>query len=178
MIKPGLSQAEVSSAGSYTRLQIRLHWTTLALLVVQWLASRSMPGIMSALEKGQTPGALEFLLSSLHVYCGLIIGCLVVVRLYLRWRHGVPGPVAGTPAIMVVLARTVHYGLYFVLIVMPVSGALVWFEILPELTSWHHRFGTILILLIVVHTAAAACHHWILKDGVLRRIVAPGDRNS
>jgi len=164
-----------ANAAGYLRSQIRLHWATVALLLLQWLSSQRMPGIMETLDAGATPSAIEFLLSTAHVYLGLSVLGLVVARLYLRKMHGVPAAPRHS-GLLANLARFTHYGLYLMLVVMPVSGALGWFGVLPAAGHWHHQLGWVLILLIVLHTVAALWHHLIKQDGVMRRMLVPVDQ--
>ena len=158
----------------YSQLQIRLHWITVGLLAVQWVFSGNMPAIIDTLDAGAAPNGWQFLQSSIHVYTGLSVLGIVLVRLYLRRRDGTPPAPAGQSGVLHCLAKVTHYGLYCTLICMPITGALTWFGVLPAASIWHHRLSWVLILLIILHTSAALWHRWVKKDGVLARMLSSG----
>jgi cytochrome b561 len=91
-----------------------------------------------------------------------------------------------------VLATVVHVGLYGLMIGMPIAGWLIlggegksvpFFGLeLPPLIGpndaladqaeeIHELVGTIGYYLIALHTAAALAHHYILRDGILTRML-------
>lgn len=162
----------------YSRLRIRLHWLTVGLLAIQWLCSDSMPAIINALDSGAAPDGWQFLISSIHVYSGLAVLGVVIVRLYLRLRDGAPPPPTDLSGFLVSVGLATHFGLYIALIMMPVSGALSWFGVVDDASIWHHRLGWVLLLLITVHVLAALWHHWVKKDGVLHRMLKSAEESD
>jgi cytochrome b561 len=90
------------------------------------------------------------------------------------------------------LAHLGHATLYGLMVAIPVSGWLmssakgfqtVWFGLVPIpdligrdrelgdlLQSVHKALTLVLMLAIAGHVAAALWHHFVLKDGTLRRI--------
>lgn len=172
------SQERRRKPTGYSRLQIRLHWLSVGLLAVQWLFSGNMPTIIDILDSGSVPDGWQFLVSSIHVYCGLTVLGVVIARLYLRCTYGAALPPAEISGFLVILGQATHYGLYIALILMPVTGALSWFGVLDDASIWHHRLSWVLLLLIILHVSAAIWHHWVKKDGVLYRMLKSQDESD
>lgn len=162
-----------------------LHWSILALIIVQYvLASRA-----EDLPLG--PDKINTLAS--HKSFGITILGLAVLRLV--WRLLNPPP--ALPATMKSwehgLARLTHVLLYALLFAVPISGWLMssaanfpvsWFGLvqLPDfvkpshdlheqLESLHENFNTAMFALAIAHILAALRHHFLLKDSVLRRML-------
>jgi|SRR5690625_888350 len=131
-------------------------------------------------------------LYSWHKWAGVSIFLLVVLRLIWRLRHPAPPMVAQLSPAMKKLAIAGHYGLYMLMLAIPLSGWLmssakgvptVWFGVLPlpDLVPEHQALGELLLavhvnlnLLMVAailgHVAMALKHHFIDKDNTLRRM--------
>jgi cytochrome b561 len=108
----------------------------------------------------------------------------------LIWRKAAgAGLPAADPGVLHVLAKANHYLLYillaivlalgfanafvrgynlFDLISLPQVGEQVWRR---PLTHWHGLAANILLALAFLHAAAALVHHYIFRDGVLRRML-------
>jgi len=173
----------VSGSSGYSRQAILIHWIVAALLVVQFLAGWNL----DAHEAGMPAGPI----SNLHASLGIMIGLLVLYRLIVRVSRKVP-QLSSLPVWQRHAAETVHILLLAMLIVMPAAGvvtalnegaAFTLFGFIPlplmtpseglaDLMEETHEMGaTILLVLVGLHVAAALYHHFILKDGVLRRML-------
>jgi len=172
---------------SYTGTAKVLHWTILALLVVQFIVAWTMPEI----RRDTKPGTLI----NLHISFGIVILAVVVVRLAWRARHGEPVPEDGIPPWQVRSARLVHWLLYLLLFVVPILGWIsaswrgfpvaVFGVELPKLVAtrapgfgWtgnvHSLLATYALLgLVGLHAAAALYHYFVRRDRVLQRML-PG----
>ena len=171
----------------YTGTAKALHWTIVALLIVQFIAAWTMPDIKRA-TKPDT-------LINLHISVGVLILFVAVLRLTWRAGHPEPPPEDGLPPRQVQSARAVHWLLYALLFVLPVLGWLnaswrgfpvIMFGLeLPKLLAtrapgggWtgdvHALLATYgLLTLVGLHVAAALYHYFIRRDGVLQRML-PG----
>jgi cytochrome b561 len=171
----------------YTGTAKALHWTIVALLIVQFVAAWTMPDI----KRDTKPDTLI----NLHISVGVLI--LFVAALRLAWRagHPEPPPEDGLPPWQVQSARAVHWLLYALLFVLPVLGwlnaswrgfpAIMFGLELPKLLAtrapdwgWtgdvHALLATYgLLTLVGLHVAAALNHYFIRRDGVLQRML-PG----
>lgn len=136
---------------------------------------------------------------ALHQTAGFVMFLLAVARLYWRATHKPPAPPAGMPAGQRIASAVTHGTLYLFLLGMPLSGyiglAARGREIpvfglfnLPHLTprsfdlsanaqTLHYYAQFIMYGLIVLHIAAALYHHFVLKDGILARML-PGRRKA
>lgn len=148
-----------------------LHW------VVAWLLLPQLALGWAADAAGTRDDWL--LLLQWHVGLGVLVGVLVLVRIALRWRHRRARPGAGKPW-RARAASAVHLGLYAILLVLPVSGYVLWVwtqapgptiagmplprlfsppgedESLRSLAGYAHDGGAwLLVGLVLVHVAGA-----------------------
>lgn len=160
-----------------------LHWL-IALLVIANL----LIGIFH--------GALEDVirLIPVHKSIGMTVLVLSVIRVLWRftWTHpAYPSTVTRSEAVTARMVQTLFYGL---IIIMPLTGWIMasagkyplnWFGLvdLPKFgitqtdtvylvgREAHGILGWLFAALVVLHVAAALRHHFILKDGVLQRMI-------
>jgi cytochrome b561 len=176
------------AGGRYDALAISLHWLT-ALLVATLLILVEAWGF---LPRGPARHALQ----SLHVSLGISLTAVVLVRL--AWRNTLARrlPPAAT-GLAEIAARSVHYLLYVLLFTMFVTGfTKLWSHghaasffglfgipspfaisktVFPLVDTVHHWTAWVIIGVAGLHGTAALFHHYILRDGVLRRML-PGRR--
>jgi len=180
--------ALTSTHPGYTGVAKTLHWTILALLIVQFVLAWAMPDI----HRDTQPDTLI----NLHLSFGALILAVVIVRLGWRLIQGEPEPAAGLTPRERLVSHVVHWLLYLLLLVGPILGwinaswrgfpAVVFglFE-LPKLMAtrapgfgWtgdvHGVLANYLMLALVgLHSAAALYHYFVRRDGVLQRML-PG----
>jgi cytochrome b561 len=136
----------------------------------------------------------RFFHRSIHADIGYVILLLMAARLIWRAIHPVPALPADAPRWERIAARTNHWALYLVTMVVAVlgwahSGAhkpdyASWFGLfrVPQFTStnkasadfyedWHIYGAYLLIALVVIHVLAALYHHFIKRDRVAARMV-------
>ena len=179
-----------NTAARWGSVSIGLHWTIAALvLVVQ------VPAGITMVASG--PGMLQNVCYDIHKTTGIVIFLLAIVRLSWRWSHPVPLLPADLPGWQAKLARTTHALLYLVLFLMPVTGFLytamagfpVPFFMVYDLAKWvpvdkpvaevfkwaHLSLQFVLYLTVILHVAGALQHHYVRKDGVLRRMLSSSE---
>lgn len=170
--------------GSVSKL---LHWAVLAMVLAMAYLGLTMGDLPNGPGKAAT--------YALHKSIGLTLLAVMLLRLAWRLWAGAPAPVAGTPRWQAHVARLTHWGLYALLLAMPLSGwilnsaagaPLQWFglvsvpalggqdEGLREIAEEAHEllFWT-LVALALVHVAAAVYHHLFARDATLLRML-PG----
>ncbi len=179
---------QTTTSAHYDRLTITLHWLT-ALDVIFLFASFQ---VWSRLERG-TP--LRHDLQSLHISCGILLALLMVVRIFWRVSKGRRLPPASASRVAHVGAKSVHGLLYLLLIAQVVLGFLFrWaqgepfaffgFGDLSDLVyiegslrkllgSLHYYNAWLIIVLAGGHAVVALLHHYVLRDGTLKRMI-PG----
>lgn len=160
----------MTGRSGYSSIQIVLHWAVALLVVFNYIYSDGMGDALDARLKGTTPTGLG-LNPAIHVWIGVAILTLVLLRLVVRLTRGVPAP-AGT-GVQRTLAEWVHRLLYALLIAVPALGALTWFGRIDLFGEFHAVMANLLMLLAGGHALVAIGHHLLLKDGLLGRMMRP-----
>ena len=167
----------------YSKRMVITHWLTLALLVAAWFLGDSLA---SATDDNKATFTGYFL----HISVGGAILLLTMMRIYFRRNDGTPLLLADTKGYQVA-AKAVHYTLYALLILLPVSGVVTLIsggaaqallsgdaKLLPTEKDYedlfalavHETLVTILIVLVVLHILGAIKHQFIMKDGLMSRM--------
>lgn len=132
-----------------------------------------------------------------HKSLGMLVLAAMTLRLLWRLTNPAPALPGGLRAWERGAAHVTHYGLYVLLLAMPLSGWVInsaanfplsvfgWFEVpaivgpdddLKSLASdVHGVLAWTIVGVLVLHVAAALKHHFVLRDDVLRRML-PGVR--
>jgi cytochrome b561 len=179
--------ATVSPADRYDRPTIFLHWLTALLVVVMF----ALPQIWQQLERRTPP---RLFLIDLHFSLGITLTGIVLIRILWRAVLGRRLPHAG-PELARRASRIVHWALYFLLSAQLVLGFLLrWAQhqplpyfglfVVPDpfgipleanraIGVVHEWNAWVLIILSGAHAVAALVHHYVLRDGLLDRMM-PG----
>jgi cytochrome b561 len=166
---------------TYDARTIALHWASAALVLCLWIVGQCL----DFFPKG-TPRMAAL---SVHITLGLLLAALLVARV--AWRlSGGTRLAAADAGVLGRLAVGAH-GLLYVLLGAAVAVGIAcvwirgdtWFNIVtvaafaPGNKSLRHNavelhglIANSLLALAAVHAAAAAWHHRVRKDGVLRRM--------
>ncbi len=161
------------------------HWL-LALLIFFQLALGTI-----AEEARLSPLKLDLFVW--HKSIGVTILLLVILRLAWRLNNPLPSMPAGTPAWETKLARIGHILLYVLMFAVPMTGWWVsdtsripfkafWLVPVPDLMvanrdmselagEVHGALTKLLLLVVVIHIAAALRHHFLLRNQVLTRML-------
>jgi cytochrome b561 len=168
--------------GCYDRRTILLHWVTAALVVLLW-------GIAQVIDLFPK-GAPRIAARSVHIVLGVLLGVILLLRILWRNRSGRRLPPA-SGGVMGYFARIVHIGLYVgvaSVVLLGISNAWARGDSLfgllripklypdipqlkPAIENLHATFANALLILAGAHALAAIAHHFILRDGVLRRML-------
>ena len=156
-----------------------MHWITAGLVVVLWIIGQTADWLAK--------GSLQTAYWSMHVVLGFSLAVVVAWRLIWRLTQGRRLPPADV-GLLQLGAKATHYGLYLLLLVVIALGVInafvrgyTLFDLvsLPQLgdkalrrplTQWHGLAANILLGLAALHAVAALVHHYIVRDGVLRRM--------
>lgn len=165
-----------------------LHW-----LIVLLILGQGTLGLLMT-DMRNSPDKIEAY--ALHKSIGLTLLALVALRLLWRLYAGSPLAVAGMPRWQARAASLTHALLYALLFAMPLTGWLLnsaagfplqWFGLfnLPDIAATDHDlrewaedthellFWT-LVVVALVHAAAAVHHHLFLRDATLARMLPRG----
>lgn len=156
--------------------------------------ARTLHWIIAVLIIANLASGLAGFAIPVHKAIGLTVLALSVVRLGWRMAWKAPPYPASMSRAETGLAHAVHGVLYLFMIAMPLSGwimssagkyPLTWFGLFdwPKLPvakgsalagaghEFHEIGGWVLLALVAGHVAAALRHQFLLKDGVLRRML-------
>lgn len=182
-----------STTTGFGLVAIILHWV-IALLVFVMLALGNIMGALVSTDP------LRSVLLDLHKLTGLTILALVLLRIVWRLANPVPMLPISMKSWQRICARLSHYALYGLTVLIPLTGwalvsarvqtpTLMLFDWLPVpalpvlqyfesgakavVLFWqvHDVLGGLLVLLVLIHIAAAMRHHFVLSDDVLRRMM-------
>lgn len=175
------------SAGAtrYNRVAVMLHWTIAVLII----ANLTIGLLHESLLKGTIP---------LHKSIGMLVLLLSVVRLLWRFTHRPPPLPATVKAWEKGLAHAVHWLLYALMILIPLSGwvftsasphryPLGFFGLFPlpmfpvtqdkalssVIAERHEQLAYLMIALLLLHIGAALKHRFVDRDRTLDRML-PG----
>ncbi|TKD21933.1 cytochrome B [Rhodobacter capsulatus] len=153
---------------AYSRLQKRLHWAVLLLVAAQFTVFHEIGRAFGhAMHGGRgTDGGTV----ALHALTGLTILGLMLWRLAIARRDGVPALPEAEPDWAARLARVTHAAFYAVLIAMPVLGGLALFAHIGPAAGLHKLLAGGLLGLIALHVTAVAVHQLAWKTNILGRM--------
>lgn len=151
---------------SYSGLQIALHWAIALLIGANYLISEGMGRFLDKHLEGE---AVSGLTPNFHVYAGVAVLVLALVRLVLRATTGAPAPIS-EGSVMDLAAVWAHRALYVLMILVPALGASAWYLGIEEAGDLHELTMNIMMIIAGVHALGALFHQFVLKDGLLRRM--------
>jgi len=152
----------------YSWTQIALHWTIAVLIVVNYLVSDGMEDAFDGSMEGQ---AVTGWTPAIHVYVGLAVLALVLVRLAVRLAQGAPAASDTGHALLDRAGGLSHVLLYVLMVAVPTLGAITWFGGVDATAELHVLAMNVMMLIVLVHSAAALMHQFVLHDGLLMRMV-------
>lgn len=173
---------------SYGSVAKFFHWLISPLVILMLLAGYFLEDV---------PEAYQPITYNVHKLIGLTILTLMLLRLCWALMNVKPLLPAGSASWERVLELTVHFSLYFFVILMPLAGWVgsvaggrpphigdfmfnLPIEQNKELAGLafeiHGWVAIILITLVSVHVLAALYHHLVRKDNILVRMLPNGDR--
>ncbi|MBU6234543.1 MAG: cytochrome b [Alphaproteobacteria bacterium] len=167
----------------YTAPSRLLHWLMALLIAAMfttvWVAE-------------DAPEWLDHTLVNMHKSFGIVLLALIVIRIVARVASPRVEPIKASPAIQKG-SHAVHGILYLLLIAMPLSGwafvsafgRKIDFFTLTELPAildtnkelgkaikeFHEIGANLVLVLVIAHVAAAAYHHFLLKDKLMDRML-------
>ncbi len=157
----------MADRAGYSGLQIALHWGIAVLIPLAWLSSGGAQAARDALEKG---GAAPAFVP--HVGFGLVSLALVVLRLAIRLRRGAPAAPGVPGSLQVRAADWGHRLIYFLMIAVPLGGISIWFGGMDN-GAIHGLFANVLMIVVLGHALMAIYHQYIVKDGLIGRMMKP-----
>ena len=172
-------------------------------ILLHWVSAIAIIGLFAVgwymIDLSYYDSMSKVLLDS-HKSIGMLLAILLAFRLLWNAFNLRPEPVAGSTKLDSLMARTAHYALHLLMVLIVVSGYLIstakggsigvfdWFEVPATLSGIpnqediageiHKILAYAIIGLAALHTAAALKHHFIDKDETLRRMIGVRSRDS
>ncbi len=165
----------------YSNRMVLVHWLTLALLVAAWFLGEEV-------NEARHEGVATLTGYLVHSLVGGAVLLLTVARLFFRSKDGTPPAMGGT--LMDKVAKGIHHMLYMGLFLLPLSGMMQVLNsdvskallagdpaLLPAKFTGvvahevHEVLVTAVILLVIVHVLGALKHQFVLKDGLMERML-------
>jgi cytochrome b561 len=166
----------------YDSTTLWLHWITALLVVEQWVGAH----LIDDFAKGFPRTAAR----SVHISFGLILAVILIVRIFWRGTQGRALPPANRGFLQIV-AKGTHWLLYLLIVAVIAAGiSLVWlggvsFFDLFKIPAYagatkllrhnvfqaHMWIANVILIVAGIHAAAALIHHFVWRDGVLRRMM-------
>lgn len=171
----------------YSRGAIVFHWTIAVLIALNFAA---------AWIADDMPRQDKQIIMGNHKAIGITILVLAVLRVIWRLTHRPPPRVETLQRWEVLLAKVVHTAFYVLMIAIPLAGwamssiaarpvnffGLFTVPMLPlgsdkavggVFHDLHEQGATLMLVLLALHVAGALKHHFIDRDGTMRRML-PG----
>lgn len=163
----------MTKPAGYSRLQIILHWLIAVLIVAQYVFKDYISDAWAVFLK---TGSSDFHpLIAAHVFGGILILILLIWRLSMRFKRGVPATPAGGHPAMVGIAHLTQWSLYALMIIMPISGAMAWFGEIELGASVHNIAKVAMLAFVALHVVGALFHQFVLKDNLIDMMKTPKD---
>lgn len=167
---------------------------SLGLRIIHWLMSVFIIGMLcSGLYMKSLPisSEIKFSIYAIHKACGITVLGLIIVRIFFRVFTYVPPLPANFSRFVINASKTIHFGLYALMMLMPLSGYVMssasskeikyFFHIHllinenKELASVANQLHSILayfmILFIALHIIGALKHTFIDKQNIFKRMI-------
>jgi len=173
-----------TTTARYSLTAILLHWLLALAIITAFCVGLYMTGLPFSMERLK--------LYNWHKWAGVTILVLSAGRLLWRLFHKPPADLP-TPAWQAMAAHATHGLLYTAFFAVPLSGwayssaagfPIVWFGLLPlpdlvapdkalaeTLKQAHHLLAYALAALVLAHVGAALKHHFIDRDGLIKRML-------
>jgi cytochrome b561 len=171
-----------NTRASYGSVSKFLHWL-IFLLILGLL-------VMGYLMDDIADKAFRAVVMNIHKLIGLVVLLLVIVRIIWSFINVKPGLSSMTSRAEKWAEKSVHYLLYAVMLMMPISGWIMASAKHPPMLGrislglpvpqtkalkdlafdFHYWIAVVIIVLVSVHVLAALYHHFRKKDDVLRRM--------
>ena len=152
----------------YSKLHVFLHWATLILVLFQFL---SPSGIGEVFKLRLENKDFEVgVLVSLHIAVGSLIILFVFSRVWMRLSGLEPQDQSNGKKSLRILAMIVHLSMYGVLILLPVTGGIAWFQLSIDARNIHEFLRPVLLVLVLIHVLASLFHQFVQKDTIFKRM--------
>ncbi|QKX02518.1 cytochrome b [Wolbachia endosymbiont of Dirofilaria (Dirofilaria) immitis] len=167
---------------------------SLGLRIIHWLMAAFIIGMLCCgfyMKSLPVSNEIKFSIYTVHKACGITILGLVVIRMFFRAFSHVSPLSANFSRFEVNTSKAVHFVLYFLMVMTPLSGYVMssasdieikYFFYIPLLISknkelsnvankLHSMFAYFMIFFIALHIFGALKHTFVDKQNIFKRII-------
>lgn len=167
---------------------------SLALRIIHWLMAVFIIGMLSAgfyMKSLPASNEIKFSIYAIHKACGITLLGLIIIRILFRVFTYVPPFPANSPKLIIGITKIVHLSLYFLMVLMPLSGYVMssasgikikYFFHIPLIINknkelaiaaneLHSLLAYSMIFFITLHILGALKHIFVDKQNILKRII-------
>lgn len=101
----------------------------------------------------------------------MTIFLLALVRVGVRFSRGAPRLPDDEPLLMGLAAHFVHVALYFVILLMPVTGFVAWYWQVGLMDELHSLGENVILVIVGLHVVGAFYQHFVARTDVLARML-------
>ena len=142
-----------------------MHWLVVFLIVPQFLFSNKISKALEA--RFNESEVVESPMISLHILTGFIIFCLACARFIQRLDKSNHREDNNINYAGKIIKHLNHYSLYFLLLALPVTGAIGRFRGIEAFANLHVLLKSIFLLLVALHLTSTFYQQLFLKNNVL-----------
>lgn len=175
---------ETTQKTDYRVAQKVVHWLMALAIMFDLFVAQKFGDVMTDADRFES--------RSDHATVGTIVTLLLLIRIYLRWKHGVPALPQSMPNWQKMLAHLAHWGLYLLIAGLVTTGILSAMSASSVVAPFglftygdgtgdaatflfirgFHEFATnAIIALIAIHIVAALYHGVFVRDGVTGKML-------
>ncbi|MDM8335464.1 cytochrome b [Wolbachia pipientis] len=167
---------------------------SLGLRIIHWLMAAFIIGMLCAgfyMKSLPASNEIKFSIYAIHKACGITVFGLAIVHIFLYVFTYVPPPPAHFSRFEVNISKTAHFSLYFLMIMMPLSGYVMSSasgikikylfhipllinknkELANTANGLHSTFAYFTIFFIILHILGALKHTFIDKQNIFKRMI-------
>lgn len=156
----------------FSKYQVIVHWLVACFVLFQIATGSTMSNDFLALKDGKISIEEVHKNSWYHLFFGLTIFLLMVIRFILRIILGVPKPTKQSSSLTIILAKIIHWLFYLVLLIVPISGFVAWNTSNLLIGNLHSASVNALYVLVVIHLIAIVYHQIFLEDNLIDRMTS------
>ena len=155
--------------GKYSKSQITLQWLVVLFIVPQFLFSDKISKALEARFNGSK--VVESPLISLHILTGFIIFCLACTRFIQHLDNYKHQKDSNINYVIKIIKLINHYTLYFLMLALPITGAIGWFRGIEAFANFHVILKSVFLFLVALHLTSTLYQQLYLRNNVLGKML-------
>lgn len=150
--------SDLANSPGWTQLQRQLHWWVAGVVACQFALQEPMRSAMQAIEQNEAISFGQFVVTTVHVWGGMLILALTLYRLRLRRIRPVAVGGGRLSQGLALGVQLTHRLLLAVVMLMGVTGVAHWYLGIDIAARAHETGKWVLGVLIALHVIGAIHH--------------------